>query len=77
MLVEYYSHVMHIVSNVEGKLNQKKIFKYVMSFSCRNCIWCPKIRAMEIINNLENSSRGIYGVRRIFSGNGDMKPVLY
>ena len=63
MIIERYSHVMHIVSNVVGKLSNE--------FSCIDALkatlpagtlsGAPKIRAMEIINELEPSSRGIYG----------------
>ena len=60
MLVEYYSHVMHIVSNVEGEIKSKKnIVNTLMSgFPAGTVSGAPKIRAMEIINDLENSSRG-------------------
>ena len=55
MLVEYYSHVMHIVSNVEGKIKSKKnILNTLMSgFPAGTVSGAPKIRAMEIINDLE------------------------
>lgn len=63
MSIERYSHVMHIGSTVAGKLDKNK--------SCMDAVGsvlpagtlsgAPKIRAMEIINELENNKRGIYG----------------
>jgi anthranilate synthase component 1 len=79
MLVEYYSHVMHIVSNVEGTIKSKKnILNTLMSgFPAGTVSGAPKIRAMEIINDLETSSRGIYaGCVGYFSGNGDMETCI-
>ncbi len=79
MLVEYYSHVMHIVSNVEGRIkNRKNILKILMSgFPAGTVSGAPKIRAMEIINDLEPENRGIYaGCVGYFSGNGDMETCI-
>ena len=79
MLVEYYSHVMHIVSNVEGEIKSKNnLLNTLMSgFPAGTVSGAPKIRAMEIINDLENSSRGIYaGCVGYFSGNGDMETCI-
>ena len=79
MLVEYYSHVMHIVSNVEGEIKSKKnILNTLMSgFPAGTVSGAPKIRAMEIINSLEPTSRGIYaGCVGYFSGNGDMETCI-
>ena len=63
MIVEKYSHVMHIVSNVVGKLASKFSYFDVMkaALPAGTLSGAPKIRAMEIINELEPSSRGIYG----------------
>ncbi len=63
MIVEKYSHVMHIVSNVEGKLckDHQSIDALKSSLPAGTLSGAPKIRAMEIINELEPSSRGIYG----------------
>ena len=61
--IEKYSHVMHIVSNVTGEFDKKKS-KYdtlMAGFPAGTVSGAPKIRAMEIINELEPSSRGIYG----------------
>ena len=76
MVIEKYSHVMHIVSNVVGKLRHDKDAFDVL----RACLpagtvsGAPKIRAMEIINELEPSQRGIYAGAVgyfSFSGNSD------
>ncbi|TRW92782.1 anthranilate synthase component I [Candidatus Methylobacter oryzae] len=62
MIVERYSHVMHIVSNVTGQLNQGKNAFDVLAatFPAGTVSGAPKIRAMEIINELEPVKRGIY-----------------
>jgi len=63
MAIEKYSHVMHIVSNVTGSiaddLNCMDVLKATLPAGTLS--GAPKIRAMEIINELEPSSRGIYG----------------
>ena len=63
MVIERYSHVMHIVSNVVGKLSKEYNFIDVLkaTLPAGTLSGAPKIRAMEIINELEPSSRGIYG----------------
>ena len=60
--VEKYSHVMHIVSNVVGKFNEKKsIFETLLSgFPAGTVSGAPKIRAMEIIDKLEKNKRKLY-----------------
>ena len=62
MGVEYYSHVMHIVSNVEGKLTENTTAIDVLRacFPAGTVSGAPKIRAMEIIAELEPVKRGIY-----------------
>ena len=62
MVVERYSHVMHMVSNVEGKLSPGTSTQDVLraTFPAGTVSGAPKIRAMEIIDELEPSSRGIY-----------------
>lgn len=63
MVIEKYSHVMHIVSNVRGKL-KKELSAIDALFSCfpaGTLSGAPKIRAMEIIAELEPVKRGIYG----------------
>ena len=61
--LEYYSHVMHIVSNVVGDLDESKDFVDALSagFPAGTVSGAPKVRAMEIIDELEKSRRGIYG----------------
>ena len=61
--IERYSHVMHIVSNVEGRLRQGLSALDVLkaSFPAGTLSGAPKIRAMEIIDELEPTERGIYG----------------
>ncbi len=61
--LEYYSHVMHIVSNVVGELDPTKDFIDALSagFPAGTVSGAPKVRAMEIIDQLEKDRRGIYG----------------
>ncbi|MEZ4404316.1 MAG: chorismate-binding protein [Kofleriaceae bacterium] len=61
--VERYSHVMHLVSHVEGELAAGKTWRDVLAaaFPAGTLSGAPKIRAMEIIDELEPTRRGIYG----------------
>ena len=61
--LEYYSHVMHIVSNVVGELDPAKDFVDALAagFPAGTVSGAPKVRAMEIIDELEKARRGIYG----------------
>lgn len=63
MVVEKYSHVMHIVSNVEGRLqdNVSNMDILAATFPAGTLSGAPKVRAMEIIEEVEPSKRGIYG----------------
>jgi len=63
MIVERYSHVMHIVSNVEGLLKDGITNLDVLkaTFPAGTLTGAPKVRAMEIIDELEPVKRGIYG----------------
>ena len=75
MQIERYSHVMHIVSNVEGKLKPGLSALDVLraSFPAGTVSGAPKVRAMEIIDELEPSKRGIYaGAVGYLAFNGDM-----
>lgn len=75
MKVHYYSHVMHLVSLVEGnKKEEHDGFSILSSFLPAGTLsGAPKIRAMEIIEELENTRRGIYGgAVGYFSFDGDM-----
>jgi anthranilate synthase component I len=62
MVIERYSHVMHIVSNVEGRLKPGLTSIDVLraTFPAGTVSGAPKVRAMEIIDELEPSRRGIY-----------------
>ena len=75
MQIENYSHVMHIVSNVDGKLkaNLTAIDVLRATFPAGTVSGAPKVRAMEIIDELELSKRGIYaGAVGYLGFNGDM-----
>jgi len=75
MQIERYSHVMHIVSNVEGRLRPGLSALDVLraSFPAGTVSGAPKVRAMEIIDELEPSKRGIYaGAVGYLGFNGDM-----
>lgn len=63
MIIERYSHVMHIVSSVEGKVadSVSNIDVLKATFPAGTLSGAPKIRAMEIIDQLEPTKRGIYG----------------
>lgn len=63
MAVERYSHVMHLVSNVEGELREgcDAIDALRAAFPAGTLSGAPKVRAMEIINELEPEKRGLYG----------------
>lgn len=63
MVIERYSHVMHIVSNVEGELDPTldAIDALVAGFPAGTVSGAPKVRAMEIIEELEPERRGVYG----------------
>ncbi len=75
MQIENYSHVMHIVSNVESKLKHglNAIDVLRATFPAGTVSGAPKVRAMEIIDELEKSKRGIYaGAVGYLGFNGDM-----
>jgi len=77
MVIERYSHVMHIVSNVEGELEEgKDAFDVVRAtFPAGTLSGAPKVRAMEIIDELEPVRREVYGGAVgyfSFSGNMDL-----
>jgi anthranilate synthase component 1 len=79
MLVERYSHVMHIVSNVEGKLKPGKSAMDVLraTFPAGTVSGAPKIRAMEIIDELEPVKRGVYaGAVGYLGWNGNMDTAI-
>ena len=77
--IEKYSHVMHIVSNVEGKFNKNKskLDTLLSGFPAGTVSGAPKIRAMEIIDKLEKSKRKIYaGGIGYFSSNGEFDTCI-
>ena len=77
--IEKYSHVMHIVSNVVGTFNNKfsKFDTLLSGFPAGTVSGAPKIRAMEIIDELETSKRKVYaGGIGYFSANGDFDTCI-
>ena len=79
MIIEYYSHVMHIVSNVEGLIDEKydAVDALKAGFPAGTVSGAPKIRAMEIIEELENLNRSFYaGCMGYFDSNGDMDTCI-
>ena len=77
--VELYSHVMHIVSNVEGKIREDKdaVDALAAGFPAGTVSGAPKIRAMEIIDELEPERRGFYaGAVGYLSADGDMDTCI-
>lgn len=79
MAIERYSHVMHIVTQVEGKLSADKTPYDLMraTFPAGTVSGAPKIRAMQIISELEQTSRGPYaGCVGYFSFNGNLDTCI-
>ncbi|MDX1670068.1 MAG: anthranilate synthase component I family protein, partial [Limnobacter sp.] len=79
MVIERYSHVMHIVSNVEGELKPDHSAMDVLraTFPAGTLSGAPKIRAMEIIDELEPTKRGVYGgACGYLSYNGNMDVAI-
>jgi anthranilate synthase component 1 len=77
--VERYSHVMHIVSNVEGKLNPENdaLDALAAGFPAGTVSGAPKVRAMQIIDELEKEKRGLYaGCVGYFSAAGEMDTCI-
>jgi anthranilate synthase component 1 len=78
-VIERYSHVMHIVSNVEGQLASDKdaVDALMAGFPAGTVSGAPKVRAMEIINELEPHRRGVYGgAVGYFSAAGEMDTCI-
>jgi len=76
MHIERYSHVMHLVSNVEGKLREglDALDAFAACFPAGTLSGAPKVRAMQIIEELEPLRRGVYGGSILyadFAGNLD------
>lgn len=78
--LEYYSHVMHIVSNVIGQVDPRKhdaIDALMAGFPAGTVSGAPKVRAMEIIDELEKDRRGIYaGCVGYFTADGEMDTCI-
>ena len=77
--VERYSHVMHIVSNVEGKIapGADAVDALIGGFPAGTLSGAPKVRAMEIIDELEKEKRGVYaGAVGYFAANGTMDTCI-
>ena len=79
MVIERYSHVMHIVSSVTGRLKKNKnAFDLLRAtFPAGTVSGAPKVRAMEIIDELENQKRGFYaGIVGYFSFSGNLDSCI-
>ena len=77
--IERYSHVMHIVSNVEGKIRPgaDAVDALIGGFPAGTLSGAPKVRAMEIIDELEKEKRGVYaGAVGYFAANGTMDTCI-
>ena len=79
MVIEKYSHVMHIVTNVKGKISKNKNSFDALwaAFPAGTVSGAPKVRAMQIIEELEKENRGIYaGCIGYFSFDGNMDTAI-
>ncbi len=79
MVVEYYSHVMHLSSTVEGEIRDEfdAIDALIAGFPAGTVSGAPKIRAMEIIEEIENIRRSFYaGCVGYFASNSDMETCI-
>ncbi|HZW59650.1 MAG TPA: anthranilate synthase component I family protein, partial [Woeseiaceae bacterium] len=77
--IERYSHVMHIVSGVVGELadGRDAFDLFAASFPAGTLVGAPKVRAMQIIEELEESGRGLYaGTAGYFGSGGDMDQAI-
>jgi anthranilate synthase component 1 len=77
--LEYYSQVMHIVSNVEGRLDPRHdaLDALIAGFPAGTVSGAPKVRAMEIVDELEKEKRGPYaGCIGYFGANGEMDTCI-
>jgi len=77
--LEYYSQVMHIVSNVEGRLDRRHdaLDALVAGFPAGTVSGAPKVRAMEVIDELEKDKRGVYaGCVGYFGASGEMDTCI-
>jgi len=77
--IERYSHVMHIVSGVQGELDAgyDQFDLFAASFPAGTLVGAPKVRAMEIIEDMEQVGRGLYaGTAGYFGTSGDMDQAI-
>ncbi|RMF96442.1 MAG: anthranilate synthase component I family protein [Gammaproteobacteria bacterium] len=77
--IERYSHVMHIVSGVRGELaaGRDAFDLFAAAFPAGTLVGAPKVRAMQLIDELEPVRRGVYGgTVGYFAGNGDMDQAI-
>ena len=77
--IERYSHVMHIVSGVQGELDPRydQFDLFAASFPAGTLVGAPKVRAMEIIEEMEQVGRGLYaGTAGYFGASGDMDQAI-
>jgi len=77
--IEHYSHVMHIVSGVQGELREDcdAFDLFAAAFPAGTLVGAPKVRAMQLIDELEPERRGIYGgTVGYFGNNGDMDQAI-
>ena len=77
--IERYSHVMHIVSGVQGELDAGKdaFDLFAAAFPAGTLVGAPKVRAMQLIDELEPVRRGLYaGTVGYFGSNGDMDQAI-
>jgi anthranilate synthase component 1 len=77
--IERYSHVMHIVSGVQGELGEgsDQFDLFAASFPAGTLVGAPKVRAMEIIEEMEQVGRGLYaGTAGYFGISGDMDQAI-
>jgi Anthranilate/para-aminobenzoate synthases component I len=77
--VQYYSHVIHLVSRVSGEINQdsNSVKTYIDTFPAGTLSGAPKVRAMQLITELEKHNRGAYGGCIGFIGfNGNLNQAI-
>lgn len=77
--VQYYSHVIHLVSRVSGEINPESnpVKTYIDTFPAGTLSGAPKVRAMQLITDLEKHNRGAYGGCIGFIGfNGDLNQAI-
>ena len=77
--VQYYSHVIHLVSRVSGEINTDSdpVKTYVDTFPAGTLSGAPKVRAMQLITDIEHHNRGAYGGCIGFIGlDGDLNQAI-